>query len=116
MPLAMRCRALLTCVVRHYGAQAVVVSIDPKRVYVTDPTDATLKDKTVVRLRGAKGPSGEEYCWWQATVKGGREVRNIDAVQLAKVLFTILRCFSSVSSNVACRVGVRDIRGRRNNA
>jgi glutamine amidotransferase/cyclase len=29
------------------------------------------------------GPQGEKYCWYQCTVKGGREGRDIDAVQLA---------------------------------
>ena len=31
----------------------------------------------------ARGPNGEEYCWWQCTVKGGREGRDLDAVELA---------------------------------
>ena len=31
------------------------------------------------------GPNGEQYCWWQCTVMGGREGRDVDAVQLAKV-------------------------------
>jgi imidazole glycerol-phosphate synthase len=30
------------------------------------------------------GPKGEEYCWWQCTVKGGREGRDIDAITLAQ--------------------------------
>lgn len=30
------------------------------------------------------GPDGEEYCWWQCTVKGGREGRDIDAITLAQ--------------------------------
>lgn len=30
------------------------------------------------------GPNGEEWCWWQCTVKGGREARPIDAVAVAK--------------------------------
>lgn len=71
----------------------MVVSIDPKRVYVREgPGSRTegplsLREKTVVRLgEGDTGPNGETFCWWQATVKGGREVRDIDAVQLAKVL------------------------------
>ena len=29
------------------------------------------------------GPDGEEYCWWQCTVKGGREGRDLGAVELA---------------------------------
>ena len=46
------------------------------------------EDATVSRLRvedGETGPNGEEYCWWQVTVKGGRETRNLDAVTLARV-------------------------------
>jgi glutamine amidotransferase/cyclase len=65
----------------------VVVSVDPKRVYVARAEDAP-SGVTVVRLRteeGERGPNGEEYCWWQVTVKGGRETRDIDAVQLAQV-------------------------------
>ena len=64
-----------------YGAQAVVVSIDPKRVYVSSPVNVghhVIKTDT-------KGPNGEEYCWYQCTVKGGREGRELDAVTLAQV-------------------------------
>ena len=32
------------------------------------------------------GPNGEEYCWWQCTVKGGRELRDVSAVELAKAV------------------------------
>ena len=45
-------------------------------------------DVTVSRLRveeGEKGPNGELFCWWQVTVKGGRETRDLDAVTLARV-------------------------------
>jgi imidazole glycerol-phosphate synthase len=62
-----------------YGNQAVVVSIDPRKVYVNSPNDtnhATIKT-------GTPGPNGEEYCWYQCTVKGGREGRDIDVIQLA---------------------------------
>ena len=59
------------------------MSIDPKRVYVTDPSRAP--GKVVMPLIGGElGPSGERYCWWQATVKGGREARDLCAVALAK--------------------------------
>lgn len=69
-----------------YGAQAVVVSIDPKRVYVASPDDApAIHRPCVVELaKGDRGPREERYCWWQCTVKGGREVRDLDVVQLAK--------------------------------
>mmetsp|Transcript_26144 Transcript_26144/g.26372 ORF Transcript_26144/g.26372 Transcript_26144/m.26372 type:complete len:568 (+) Transcript_26144:70-1773(+) len=74
----------------HYGAQAVVVSVDPKRMYVSDPSKAPV-GKTVMALREKSaqreeecGPQGERYCWWAVTVKGGREIRDLDAVQLVK--------------------------------
>lgn len=63
-----------------YGAQAVVISIDPKRVYVHSPDDT--RHTTVETSK--PGPEGERYCWWQCTVKGGREGRDVDAVELAK--------------------------------
>jgi len=67
-----------------YGVQAVVISIDPKRVYVSSP-DGVDKKHTVVSLEdGQKGPNGEQYCWYQCTVKGGREAKDICAVTVAK--------------------------------
>ncbi|KAF6260117.1 hypothetical protein COO60DRAFT_1294530 [Scenedesmus sp. NREL 46B-D3] len=65
-----------------YGKQAVVVSIDPRRVYVKDPSETT---HTCVKA-SVPGPEGEAWCWWQCTIKGGREGRDIDAVQLAKAV------------------------------
>lgn len=61
-----------------YGNQAVVVSVDPKRVYVNSPTDTT---HHTIKTRF---PSivGEEYCWYQCTIKGGREGRDLDVRQL----------------------------------
>jgi glutamine amidotransferase/cyclase len=65
-----------------YGAQAVVVSVDPRRVYVADPADTP---RPTVRTR-IPGPNGEAWVWWQCTVKGGREGRDIDAVELARAV------------------------------
>lgn len=31
-----------------------------------------------------EGPNGERYCWYKCTVKGGRETRDLDVVQLAQ--------------------------------
>ena len=61
-----------------YGAQAVVISVDPRRVYVESP--AATNHHTI--RTSIPGPQGEQYCWYQCTVKGGREGRDIDAVQL----------------------------------
>ncbi len=68
---------------RIYGAQAVVISVDPRRVYVETPASAP--DNVHVMETSVPGPNGERYCWYQCTVKGGREGRDIDAVTLAKV-------------------------------
>ncbi|KAJ1964434.1 Histidine biosynthesis bifunctional protein hisB [Dispira parvispora] len=65
-------------IAKAYGAQAVVISVDPRRVYVADPSD-TLHHVLETKF---PGPNGERYCWYQCTVKGGREGRDIDVHQL----------------------------------
>lgn len=63
---------------KAYGNQAVVVSVDPKRVYVLKPEQTrhnTIKTKF-------PGPKGEDACWYACTVKGGREIRDVDVVEL----------------------------------
>ncbi|KAJ0165291.1 Imidazole glycerol phosphate synthase hisHF [Colletotrichum tanaceti] len=67
---------------KAYGNQAVVVSVDPKRVYVPKP-DATRHN--IIRTR-TPGPKGEEYCWYACTIKGGRETRDMDVVELAQAV------------------------------
>ncbi|MBU0464087.1 MAG: imidazole glycerol phosphate synthase subunit HisF [Proteobacteria bacterium] len=66
---------------RVYGNQAVVISIDPKRVYVHSPDEA--KKHHVIKT-DFPGPDNEAYCWYQCTVQGGRTTRDLDAVALAK--------------------------------
>ncbi|PBP27408.1 hypothetical protein BUE80_DR001675 [Diplocarpon rosae] len=61
-----------------YGNQAVVVSVDPKRVYVASPTST--QHATIPT--GHLGPQGEAFCWYACTIKGGRETRNVDVVEL----------------------------------
>ncbi|KAK4688263.1 imidazole glycerol-phosphate synthase, partial [Tremellales sp. Uapishka_1] len=77
-----------------YGSQAVVVSIDPKRVYV-DTTNPNWKDDfpkahlpcliigDEATSRTAPEEKGKAW-WYQCTISGGRAVRDIDVVQLAK--------------------------------
>ena len=55
---------------RVYGAQAVVISVDPRRVPVASGAEAR---HHTVRLRSG------ETCWYQCTVRGGREGRDLDA-------------------------------------
>jgi len=85
-------------IARVYGRQAVVVSIDPKRVYVGKIEDAPSEHQPCVvdlsspgleaggsssshNLKADLGPNGERYCWYQCTIKGGRESRPVDVVQ-----------------------------------
>ena len=66
---------------RVYGNQAVVISVDPKRIYVDSPDDVI---HHVIETQ-IPGPGGERYCWYQSTIKGGREGRDLDAITLASV-------------------------------
>ncbi|MBU2431362.1 MAG: imidazole glycerol phosphate synthase subunit HisH, partial [Proteobacteria bacterium] len=66
---------------RVYGAQAVVISVDPKRVYVASPDHA--RDHHVIPTQ-FPGPDNEQFCWYQCTVQGGRKAMDLDAVALAK--------------------------------
>ncbi|CEJ91691.1 Putative Imidazole glycerol phosphate synthase hisHF [[Torrubiella] hemipterigena] len=67
---------------RAYGNQAVVVSVDPKRVYVPKP-DATRHHLVETKF---PGPKGETYCWYACTIKGGRETRDMDVVELGQAV------------------------------
>nr|VFK42998.1 MAG: glutamine amidotransferase / cyclase [Candidatus Kentron sp. TC]VFK57256.1 MAG: glutamine amidotransferase / cyclase [Candidatus Kentron sp. TC] len=68
-------------IAKVYGNQAVVISIDPRRVYARRPEEVPYH---TIRTE-FPGPNGEEYCWYQCTVRGGREGRPVDARELAIV-------------------------------
>ncbi|GAX19066.1 glutamine amidotransferase / cyclase [Fistulifera solaris] len=74
----------LETISRVYGVQAVVVSIDPKRVYVASKDSADKKHVVVELEDDQLGPNGERFCWYQCTAKGGREERDICAVTVAR--------------------------------
>ena len=84
-----------------YGSQAVVVSVDPKRIYVKSPEDTA--HHTIRTLKPS--PLGEEYCWYQCTIKGGREGRDIDVRQLVTAVEEmgageiLLNCIDKDGSN-----------------
>jgi len=78
-------RSAIEEIARVYGNQAVVISIDPRRVYVDNPEDVQHR----VIKTDIPGPNGESYCWYQCTIKGGREGRELDAVTLAQVCETL---------------------------
>ncbi|KAH7026426.1 putative bifunctional histidine biosynthesis protein hishf [Microdochium trichocladiopsis] len=68
---------------RAYGNQAVVVSVDPKRIYVPKP-DATRHN--IIKTEFPSPSSGDEYCWYACTIKGGRETRDLDVVELVQAV------------------------------
>lgn len=84
-----------------YGIQAVVVSVDPKRVYVRSSDDT--KHKTIQTSH--PGPNGEGLCWYQCTVKGGRESSDLDVQQLVEAVEAmgageiLLNCIDKDGSN-----------------
>ena len=79
----LRCKKVtsnaITEISRVYGRQAVVISVDPKRIYVASESEA---DGHHVIRTSRVGPNGENLCWYQCTVKGGRETRDVDVIQL----------------------------------
>lgn len=84
-----------------YGNQAVVISVDPKRIYVESP-DATFHH--TIRT-STPGPNSEQYCWYQCTIKGGREGRDFDVRQLVTAVEAmgageiLLNCIDKDGSN-----------------
>ena len=88
----------IEAIAQGYGSQAVVVSVDPKRVYAHSLEDIPAKHRpcavdlssfptpstSTAKLPPDLGPNGERYCWYQCTVRGGREARDLDVVQLVQ--------------------------------
>ncbi|RPD55829.1 imidazole glycerol phosphate synthase HisHF [Lentinus tigrinus ALCF2SS1-6] len=67
-----------------YGRQAVVVSVDPRRVYVAPDYDGPYKDELVYgKPDGPEKERGKAW-WYQCTVRGGREDRPLSVVQLVR--------------------------------
>jgi len=76
-----------------YGKQAVVVSIDPRKVYIDDPAsyNGPYKDELVYASLDASQDKKErgKAWWYQCTVSGGRETRPLSVVQLARGVETL---------------------------
>ncbi|PSS37629.1 hypothetical protein PHLCEN_2v556 [Hermanssonia centrifuga] len=71
-------------IARAYGRQAVVVSIDPRRVYVDLDYEGPYKEELVFgREDGEEKERGKAW-WYQCTVRGGREDRPLSVSQLAR--------------------------------
>lgn len=69
-----------------YGAQAIVVSIDPRRVYVEDDDNSSEAEFFRPDVHHVVETEDGRKCWYQCTVKGGRQGSNVDVVQLAKAV------------------------------
>ncbi|KAF9076215.1 hypothetical protein BDP27DRAFT_1256170 [Rhodocollybia butyracea] len=71
-----------------YGSQAVVVSIDPRRVFVDAATyDGPHKDELIHGSADSVFEADRGKSWWYAcTVSGGRETRSISVCQLARAV------------------------------
>jgi len=86
---------------KAYGNQAVVISVDPRRIYVPSPTSTS--HHTIPTA--FPGPNGEQYCWYQCTIKGGREGRDLDVWQLVTAVEVmgageiLLNCIDRDGSN-----------------
>ncbi|KAI0068457.1 imidazole glycerol phosphate synthase HisHF [Artomyces pyxidatus] len=72
-----------------YGRQAVVVSIDPKRVYVSAEYDGPRRGELVYGREGGVEAERGKAWWYQCTVSGGREARDLSAVELAQGVETL---------------------------
>lgn len=86
---------------KAYGAQAVVISVDPKKVYVDSP--GSTKNKTFKsKIANEKG---QEWCWYQCTIKGGRETRDLGVWELTRACEALgageilLNCIDKDGSN-----------------
>ena len=94
-------RSAIETISAAYGNQAVIVSVDPRRVYVDSPHETqhhTIQTKYL-------SSSGQDYCWYQCTIKGGREGRDLDVHQLVTAVEALgageilLNCIDKDGSN-----------------
>lgn len=74
------CPTLIEEIARLYGSQACVVSIDPIRRYVRSPGEVVHQCVPT----SIRGPGEEAFCWFQCSIKGGREFLEVDAITLAR--------------------------------
>eukprot|EP00511_Aplanochytrium_stocchinoi_P004831 CAMPEP_0204832684 /NCGR_PEP_ID=MMETSP1346-20131115/14415_1 /ASSEMBLY_ACC=CAM_ASM_000771 /TAXON_ID=215587 /ORGANISM="Aplanochytrium stocchinoi, Strain GSBS06" /LENGTH=386 /DNA_ID=CAMNT_0051964661 /DNA_START=235 /DNA_END=1395 /DNA_ORIENTATION=+ len=79
-----------------YGKQAVVVSVDPKRVYLDTPKQiakAESEGHTLIEVEDLREESetfGKTVkCWYSATTSGGKTLSDLDAVDLVKGVETL---------------------------
>ncbi|KAJ9662154.1 Histidine biosynthesis bifunctional protein hisB [Neophaeococcomyces mojaviensis] len=61
----------------YYGRQAVVVSVDPKRIFVASPSDvpAGVPESHVIKTSLPDSKTGNEYVYYACTIHGGRTLK-----------------------------------------
>ena len=69
-----------------YGAQAVVVSVDPRRVYLSSDEEKAAHEALGHAVFEAPADAEGKYMWYQCTVRGGREGSNVGAIQLGRAV------------------------------
>lgn len=62
-----------------YGRQAVVVSVDPKRVFVNSPENAPegVDPSHIIKTALPDTKTGQEYVYYACTIHGGRSLTNL---------------------------------------
>ncbi len=69
-----------------YGCQAVVVSVDPKRIFVDSSPSASPDHHHhhhhTLRTAFPDPTTGRDRVWYQCTTRGGRQAHDLDVVQL----------------------------------
>ncbi|KAG8906615.1 Histidine biosynthesis bifunctional protein hisB [Tulasnella sp. 403] len=77
-------------IARAYGRQAVVVSIDPKRVYIQADAAPSYEGRYRRELivgaasETAREEDKDKAWWYQCTINGGRVLRDLSVVELAR--------------------------------
>ncbi|MFH1631009.1 MAG: HisA/HisF-related TIM barrel protein [Candidatus Aenigmatarchaeota archaeon] len=74
-------KSMIERISESYGSQACVISVDPKRRYVSCPKDI---NHPVIETKEF-GPNGERYFWSQCSIKGGREFVDLDTITLVRI-------------------------------
>lgn len=65
----------------RFGAQAVVISVDPKRKYLNSKDDTKMQTIAITNTE-EYGPNGEKFCYYQVTSQGGRKTHDLGALEL----------------------------------
>ena len=72
----------------QYGAQAVVVSVDPRRAFISNEEEKAAHEEQghMVFESPPGSPKNMPFMWYQCTVRGGREGSSVGAIQLGRAV------------------------------